>query len=193
MNKNEFTLTEISKFLQIPQHRLIYFCESKVIVPDKSDAKGRGSSRRFSERNLFEFCVSITLSEFHVPAHISAKLILVLRLFANEVEKLVPNFQFPSSLASSNSPQINLLLTNGAKLFFILDMANTRPIVLGGVDLNKNSQTMHIANIEVAFEGNDDSFDMNGLIHQISGSCAYFILNLTQMAWELKTKLDTDI
>ena len=192
MSKNEFTLTEVSKFLQIPQHRLIYLCEAKVVIPDKTDAKGRGSSRRFSERNLFEFLVALTLSEFHIPANVSAKMILVLRLFANEIGELVPNFQFPSSLASAISPQVNLLITNGTKIFFVLDLSKTRPIILGGVDLNKESQNMQLANIEVAFEGNDNCSDLNRLIHQISGSSAFLTINLTQTAMDMKAMLTSE-
>ena len=150
--KKEYTLTEVSKLLQVPQHRLIYLCEAKVIIPDKSDAKGRGSSRRFSERNLLEFWVALTLSEFHVPAYYSTKILTTLRSFAKEVGKLVPTFQFPSSLTDANLPQINLLITNGTRLFFVLNLPNARPIVLGGVDLNKQTQKMQLVNIEIAFE-----------------------------------------
>ena len=192
MSKNEFSLTEVSKLLQLPQHRLIYLCEAKVVVPDMTDAKGRGSSRRFSERNLFEFLVALTLSEFHIPANYSARMILVLRLFENEVGKLVPNFQIPSSLTDSYSPQISLLITNGTKLFFVLDLANTQPIVLGGVDLNEDSQNMQLANIEVGFEGKDNCIDVNELIHQMSGSNAFLMLDLTQTAIDLESMLMSD-
>ena len=192
MNKKEFTLTEVSKLLQLPQHRLIYLCEAKVVIPDKTDAKGRGSSRRFSERNLFEFLVALTLSEFHIPANISAKMILVLRLFVNEIGKFVPNFQFPSSLTNADSPQINLLITNGTKLFFVLDLSKTRPIVLGGVNLRNESQNMQLTNIEVAFEGNGNCIDLDKLIHQMSGSSAFLTLNLTQTAMDLKAMLTSE-
>ena len=187
--KKEYTLTEVSKLLQVPQHRLIYLCEAKVIIPDKSDAKGRGSSRRFSERNLLEFWVALTLSEFHVPAYYSTKILTTLRSFAKEVGKLVPTFQFPSSLTDANLPQINLLITNGTRLFFVLNLPNARPIVLGGVDLNKQTQKMQLVNIEIAFEGNENRINLEQLIHQISGSNAFFTLNLTQTARDLQTML----
>ena len=189
MNKNEYTLTEVSKLLQVPQHRLIYYCEAKVIIPDKSDAKGRGSSRRFSERNLLEFLVALSLSEFHVPANISTKIVTTLRLFAKEVGELVPYFQFPSSLTDANAPRINLLITNGTRLFFVLYLANSRPIVLGGVDLNKQTQKMQLVNIEIAFERNKNRIDLEQLIHQISGGNAFFTLNLTQTAIDMQTML----
>ena len=38
--------------------------EKDVIIPVGSDAKGRGSSRRFSARNLFEFVVALSSVSF---------------------------------------------------------------------------------------------------------------------------------
>lgn len=192
MKKDEITLTETSKLLQVPQHRLIYLCEAKVIVPDKSDAKGRGSSRRFSERNLLEFLVAISLSEFYVPANISTKIIFTLRIFAKEVGKLLPKFRFPLSLTDPNAPQINLLITNGTRLFFVLNFTDTRPIVLGGVDLKKQNQEMKMANIEIAFNEGGNRIDVEQIIHQVSSSNAYFTLNLTQTAIHLQEMLSSE-
>ena len=191
MNEKEYTLTEISKLLQLPQHRLIYLCEANVIVPDRSDAKGRGSSRRFSVRNLLEFLVALTLSEFYIPANISTKVIFTLRIFAKEIEKLLPRFQFPFSLTDANAPQINLLITNGTRLFFVLNLADDRPIVLGGVDLSKQTQEMKMANIEIAFNEGGNRIDVEQIIHQVSSSNAYFTLNLTQTAIHLQEMLSS--
>jgi len=55
------SLTEIARLLGEPQHRLIYLCEKGVVVPGHGDASGRGSSRRFSRRNLLEFAVALRL------------------------------------------------------------------------------------------------------------------------------------
>ena len=191
MNEKEYTLTELSRLSQVPQHRLIYLCEAKVIIPDKSDAKGRGSSRRFSERNLLEFSIALTLSEFHVPANISAKIIATVQMFTKEVEKLLPNFQFPFSLADTNAPQINLLITNGTRLFFVLNFTDARPIVLGGVDLKKQNQEMKMVNIEFPFNQDENGIDMEQIIHQVSGSNAFFTLNLTQTAIDLQEMLSS--
>ena len=191
MKKDEITLTETSKLLQVPQHRLIYLCEAKVIIPDRSDAKGRGSSRRFSERNLLEFSVALTLSEFHVPANISAKIIATVHMFSKEVEKLLPNFRFPFSLTDANAPQINLLITNGSRLFFVLNFTDTRPIVLGGVDLKKQIQEMKILNIEFAFNQGENQINVEQIIHQVSSSNAFFSLNLTQTAIDLQEMLSS--
>ena len=63
MNKTEWTLFEIAKLLHQPQHRLIYLCEKGVIVPELSDAQGRGSSRRLSASNIFEFAIALFIGE----------------------------------------------------------------------------------------------------------------------------------
>ena len=189
--KEEYTLTEVSKLLQVPQHRLIYLCEAKVIIPDKLDAKGRGSSRRFSERNLLEFLVALTLSEFYVPANISTKIVFILRKFAKEVGKLVPKFQLPSSLMDASAPQINLLITNGTRLYFVLNLNYAQPIVLGGVDLKKPAQKIQLVNIEFAFEGDKNRIELETLIHQMSGDNAFFTLNLTQTAIDLQEMLSS--
>ena len=189
--KEEYTLTEVSKLLQVPQHRLIYLCEAKVIIPDKLDAKGRGSSRRFSKRNLLEFLVALTLSEFYVPANISTKIVFILRKFAKEVGKLVPKFQLPSSLMDANAPQIDLLITNGTRLYFVLNLNYAQPIVLGGVDLKKPAQKIQLVNIEFAFEGDKNRIELETLIHQMSGDNAFFTLNLTQTAIDLQEMLSS--
>jgi hypothetical protein len=62
----QWTLTEAAGLLREPQHRLIYLCEKGVVRPDYEDAKGRGSSRRFSARNLLEFAVALRLREFEI-------------------------------------------------------------------------------------------------------------------------------
>ena len=193
MNKMEFTLTEISNLLQVPQHRLIYYCEAKVVIPDKSDAKGRGSSRRFSKLNLLEFLVALTLSEFHVSANISAKIFVTLRMFVKEVRKQIPKFELLSSLAKANSLQIDLLITNGTRLFFILNPSDVSSVVLGGVDLKTDNQEMKLVNIESTNLGNDNRIEFEDLIHNVSGGNAFFKLNLTQTAKDLKTMLDKEI
>lgn len=87
MKQEEWTLTEVAKLLQQPQHRLIYLCEKQVILPDKADAEGRGTSRRFFTRNMHEFSIALTISEFHFPVAMSGNLLYVLRSFERTVRK----------------------------------------------------------------------------------------------------------
>ena len=58
-DREGITLTQAARMLGVLQHRLIHYCEKGVVVPDLEDAQGRGSSRRFSAMNLFEFSVEI--------------------------------------------------------------------------------------------------------------------------------------
>ena len=111
MSKNEWTLTETAKLLQQPQHRLIYLCEKEIIIPDAMDADGRGSSRRYSARNLFEFSIVLILGKFHIPTSISAKILLALRSFKNELKQSTSKFALPNSLIVPEAPMIRVILT----------------------------------------------------------------------------------
>ena len=62
-----FTLTQAAKALSVAQHKLIHLCEKKVVVPDVHDARGRGSSRKFSKRNLFDFAVALEMRRLELP------------------------------------------------------------------------------------------------------------------------------
>ena len=80
-NSGEWTLTEAARILGKPQHRLIYLCEKGVVQPDVQDAEGRGSSRRFSARNLLEFAVALRLRDLEIAASFVGAVIHVLRAF----------------------------------------------------------------------------------------------------------------
>jgi DNA-binding transcriptional MerR regulator len=54
-----FTLSEIARRLDVPQHKLIHLCEKGVVVPEIHDAAGRGSSRVFSANNFLELAVAV--------------------------------------------------------------------------------------------------------------------------------------
>lgn len=135
----------------------------------------------------------MTLSEFHVPANLSIKILSLLRIFAREVGNIIPKFQLPSSLTDVNAPQISLLITNSSRLFFVISLVKTLPIILGGVDLDKSTQKMQLVNIEVAFEGDEIRIDLERLINLMFGGNAIFVLNLTQIAIDLQTMLNSKI
>ena len=187
MNHDELTLTEIARFLNQPQHRLIYLCEKSVIVPDGSDAKGRGSSRRFSERNLFEFSVALTLSEFHIPANVSKSILSTIRSFETEVRQAMPEFRLPQSLAGPEAPELNIVLTDGSRLSFTLCFSGKAMKTVGTVDLSKSVQVVDISVAESEFVNTKDSADhtpwMSNSLHH-----AYFVLNLTKVAKGLQIK-----
>ena len=91
--EKEWTLSESSRLLGEPQHRLIYLCEKGVIVPDYGDAKGRGSSRRFSARNLLEFVLALKLRKLTLPVDTVAAVIHVLRAFVTKLSSEINGFE----------------------------------------------------------------------------------------------------
>ena len=165
-------------------YRLIYLCEKGVIVPDMANAKGRGSSRRFSSRNIFEFSVALVLGEFHIPAVLSRKIIYTLRSFQDQLGKLMPEINLPLSLTNSNAPQISLILVNGASIHFTINAPNKATKLLGAVDLTEPHQDNKISVAEI----NSDNFnDPLELIKHLpsSSSPAYLLVDLTRIASEL--------
>src|SRR3990172_507062 len=94
----EWTLTEAARALGEPRHRLIYLCEKGVVQPDLQEAEGRGSSRRFSARNLLEFAVAMRLRDLELPAGLVAAVVHVLRAFEGAVRKQIAEFHLPGSL-----------------------------------------------------------------------------------------------
>ena len=188
MKYNQLTLTEIAKQLKQPQHRLIYLCEKSVVVPDGTDAKGRGSSRRFSSRNLFEFSVALTLSEFNVPANLSKKILSTIRLFEKEVKKSISDFQLPQSLADSKAPEISIVLTSGAHLSFVLGFVGQSIKLVGSVNLIERTQNINLTVTEFKFENRAELFNQPAWIPN-DANYAYFLLNLTKIARNLKSAL----
>ena len=140
MSKNEWTLTQISSLLNQPQYKLIYLCEKSVIIPDGSDAKGRGSSRRFSARNLFEFVVALKLSEFHLPTKLTTNVLRALRSFDKHLGKSYPMLKLPYSLRIPNSPEVKILLINGSRLYFSIGTRGRKTTYIGDLDLMNYSK-----------------------------------------------------
>ena len=99
-----WTLTAAARLLEEPQHRLIYLCEKGVVEPDVEDAGGRGSSRRFSNRNLLEFAVALCLRDLELPATAIATVVHVLRAFEGAVAREIGGFRLPESLLAKGAP-----------------------------------------------------------------------------------------
>jgi len=115
-----YTLQEIEKKLKVKQHRLIHLCEKEVVIPDFEDAQGRGTMRRFSERNLFEFAVALELRQFSLPVAYIAPLMKVLRAFEAYAAKEIEVFSLPRSLQNKPAVRLSIVITDGKNLFFIL-------------------------------------------------------------------------
>lgn len=130
-----FTLTQAAQILKVPQHKLIHLCEKKVVVPDVQDARGRGSSRQFSRRNLFDLAVALEMRRLELPVSFVQAVLRVLRAFETEVRSLQADFVLPDSLLAAQAPRLTLLILDGERLYFTLTQGKEPPRLFGGVDV----------------------------------------------------------
>ena len=130
-----WTLSEIARLVGQPQHRLIYLCEKGVVRADLTEARGRGSSRRFSRRNLLQFAVALKLRELMVPVAPIAAVVHVLEAFEAVLAREMPGFSLPDSLTELRAPELRVIITDGRTLFFALHAKKGVPKLFGGIDL----------------------------------------------------------
>ncbi len=133
MDQAEWTLTEAARFLGEPQHRLIYLCEKGVVQPDVQDAEGRGSSRRFSARNLLEFGVALQLRGLGIPVSVIAAVVYLLRGFEKAIGKQLPGFKLPGSLSGPGAPDLRVIIGDDQRLYFRLGVGGSGGTTYGGV------------------------------------------------------------
>lgn len=132
-----WTLAKVSRLLRQPQHRLIYLCEKGAVAPDLGDARGRGSSRLFSERNILEFALALRLRKLELPVTVVAAVVYVLRCFADVVRKSEPGFDIVSSLRGPNAVDLRILVKDGEQLFFLLAAGGKPAKLFGPLDFTK--------------------------------------------------------
>ena len=137
INAREWTLSEAARLLDEPQHRLIYLCEKGVVSPDLADASGRGSSRKFSDRNLLEFAVALKLRELLVPAVLIGAVLYVLRAFEKNVQSENIDFSLPKSLLDKGAPELKVIIVEGPVLYFSMVFPDRPSRVLGGIKLDQ--------------------------------------------------------
>src|ERR1700739_630387 len=140
----EWTLTGAARLLGEPQHRLIYLCEKGVVQPDFEDAKGRGSSRRFSAHNLLEFAIALRLRVLEIPALSIGAITYTLRAFEHKVQQQIPDFYLPYSLRGAGAPDLRVILKDG-RLYLTLGTGKNAPKVYGGMDLKKLGRDKKLA------------------------------------------------
>jgi len=130
----EWTLSEAARLLSVPQHRLIYLCEKGVVVPEFGKAKGRGSSRRFSAKNLLEFALALKLRDLTLPVDTVAAIIHVLRAFETKVADEIKDFDLIHSLRGNNAPDLRIIISDGRLLYFSLGIGTKTPKLFGGLN-----------------------------------------------------------
>jgi hypothetical protein len=95
-DEDPITLKEVQLRLGVAQHVLIHLCEKGVIIPDFAETSGRGKRREFSQRNLFEFAVSLALRDFEMSVATTAFVVRLLRAFERAMAKVVDGFALPA-------------------------------------------------------------------------------------------------
>lgn len=130
-----WTLTQASKLLGVPQHALIHLCEKKVVVPDVRDARGRGSSRKFSKRNLLDFAIAVEMRRLELPVSFVQAVLRVLRAFETEAAASLDDFVLPDSLVAARAPRLTLVILDGERLYFRLESRRGDSHMFSGVDI----------------------------------------------------------
>jgi len=127
-------LSEIHRRFGVPKHEIIYLCEKRVIEP-AVEAEGRGSSRRFSEMNLFEIILALELKRYNISTEFITIHLRVLERFFPKIEKELGRNSL--ELLRNDEIQFFLLVYNGIHINYryYLKSSNvekTRP----GLDLS---------------------------------------------------------
>lgn len=120
------SLKEIQLKLAVPAHVLIHLCEKEVVVPDIFDARGRGSVRLFSERNVFEFQVALTLRRYQIPVKVIRVVTQLLREMDGEIRREGQGAGLPSLLLERHSPEVVLHFVDGRTLLLLLKGARSK-------------------------------------------------------------------
>jgi DNA-binding transcriptional MerR regulator len=137
MTPKSFTLSEIARRLDVPQHKLIHMCEKGVVVPEINDAAGRGSSRVFSADNVPELAVALRLRDMMIPVNVARAIVHVLRRFGRELETALDGSSVAESLRHPNSPELRVIISDGETIYFTLGLRGRKPTLFGGIPLDQ--------------------------------------------------------
>ena len=132
-----FTLSEIARRLDVPQHRLIHLCEKGVVVPDVHGAAGRGSSRVFSARNFLELAVALRLRDMMLPVAAVGAVVHVLRAFEERLQQDLHHFDLADSLREDRAPDLRVIISDGQTIYFSLGAAGKQLKLFGGIPLER--------------------------------------------------------
>src|ERR1700761_3234427 len=136
-SSQSFTLSEIARRLDVPQHRLIHLCEKGVVVPDVHGAAGRGSSRVFSERNFLELAVALRLRDMMLPVAAVGAVVHVLEAFEEQLRQDLPHFALAESLREDRAPDLRVIISDGQTVYFSLGAPDQESRLFGGIPLEQ--------------------------------------------------------
>jgi DNA-binding transcriptional MerR regulator len=158
-----FTLADVARRFEVPQHRLIHLCEKDIVVPDVHDAAGRGSSRVFSARNVLELAVALRVRDLMLPLTVAGAIVHVLRALEQKLQEDVPHFSLVASLRGANPLDLRAIVSDGRSIYFSLGKAGDEPKLFGGVPLEprdgdpKELQMRDVSNSGAGFGGPEGS------------------------------------
>jgi DNA-binding transcriptional MerR regulator len=135
-DQRTFTLSDVARRLDVPQHRLIHLCEKGVVVPDVHGAAGRGSSRVFSANNFLELAVALRLRDMMIPVNVAGAIVHVLRRFGQELQQAADSDWLIESLRRPSSPELRVIVSDGEAIYFSLANPNEKPALFGGIPLH---------------------------------------------------------
>ena len=115
--------------------------QKRVVVPDLADARGRGSSRRFSSRNLLEFAVALHLRTVGLPAASIAAILYTLRAFEKRVASEIPGFEIVEALRAPNGIDVRAIVRDGNRLDILLRQPGQGAQLFGGAQLSGAKST----------------------------------------------------
>jgi DNA-binding transcriptional MerR regulator len=183
-----FTLSDLARALDTPQHRLIHLCEKGVVTPDLQGAHGRGSSRLFSPRNLLEFAIALRLRSALLPVATVGAVLEVLRAFEGKMRRELPGFSLPETLRDEGAPDLRIILSDGLTIYFSLAEAGLRPRLFGGIALDQSlgTKTLSIKGGEPApTRPNGQPTDSDGFGGPEGSQFVRLELSVTQVARDL--------
>lgn len=137
-----FTLADVARRFEVPQHRLIHLCEKQIVVPDVHDAAGRGSSRVFSTRNVLELAVALRVRDLMLPLTLAGAIVHVLRALEEKLQEDVPHFSLVASLRTTNPLDLRAILSDGESLYFSLSKPGDELKLFGGVRLESADRAL---------------------------------------------------
>ena len=105
--------------------------------PEHGDARGRGSSRLFSARNLLQLALALHLRQLQIPVSVLAAVAYALTAFEEVVRRTEePGFRLPESLRREHSaPDLRIVIGDGRLLYLLFDWGRGTPTLFGRVDL----------------------------------------------------------
>src|ERR1700683_4762287 len=130
-----FTLAEIARRLDVPQHRLIHLCEKQVVGPPVQDAGGRGWSRIFSARNFLELAIALRLRDMMLPVSAAGAIVHVMRAMEDRLRDELPDFSLVTGLVAEKAPDLRVIISDGHLIFFALAPTGKNPKLFGGVSI----------------------------------------------------------